>query len=136
MKMCDVPGITVNSHAPSILTVGNLPLNYEAKRIRNRLRMLIENCGGKILDISTDEGFASIRFGNIDSALRAQRRIQGEDVFGNKIKVLPPSVRGLSGRRLKNGDVSQPQSIGACGIPTPPPVLAITILFKIYIFTR
>lgn len=29
--------------------------------------------------------------------VRAQRRIQGEDVFGNKIKVLSPSVRNFSG---------------------------------------
>ncbi|XP_018577487.1 meiosis regulator and mRNA stability factor 1 [Anoplophora glabripennis] len=110
----------VNSYSPALLTVSNLPLKLETKRIRSRLRKLVENCGGKILNISSEDGIATIRFGNVDTALRAQRRIQGEDVFGSKIKVLSPSVRNFSGRKLKNGDTSQ-QSATSYGTLPPPP---------------
>nr|CAH7737791.1 unnamed protein product [Callosobruchus chinensis] len=115
--MKDIPAnrAKVTANTPSILQVSNLPLNFDPKRLRSRLRMLIENCGGKVLEIYSDEGTASIRFGNSDAALRAQRRIQGEDVYGNKIKVISPSIRNYSGNRLKSLD-------SACQeIPLPPP---------------
>lgn len=32
--------------------------------------MLIDNCGGKVLEICMEEGIASVKFGNYDSALR------------------------------------------------------------------
>ncbi|KAL1498176.1 hypothetical protein ABEB36_009016 [Hypothenemus hampei] len=37
-----------------------------------------------------------------DRTQRAQKRIQGEDVFGQKIKVSAPSVRCYTGQKLKN----------------------------------
>ncbi|CAH1954341.1 unnamed protein product [Acanthoscelides obtectus] len=46
---------------------------------------------------------------------RAQRRIQGEDVYGNKIKVISPSMRNYSGNKLKSLDSTCQE------IPMPPP---------------
>ncbi|XP_074027472.1 meiosis regulator and mRNA stability factor 1-like protein isoform X2 [Leptinotarsa decemlineata] len=106
----------VIENTPAFLTITNLPSNYDIGRLRSRLRMLTENCGGKICAISSD-GIASVRFGNLDYALRAQRRIQGEDVFGNKIKVLSPSVRNFTGRKMKNADLSYK----SYDMPPPPP---------------
>lgn len=52
------------------LTISNLPSSCTPKRLKQRLRRLIDNSGGKILELSTKEGTASIQFGNFDSALR------------------------------------------------------------------
>lgn len=60
----------LNNVTPFYLTISNLPLNYNHRRLKQRLRMLIDNSGGKILELLTEEGIASIRFGNFDSALR------------------------------------------------------------------
>ncbi|KAJ8946870.1 hypothetical protein NQ318_006780 [Aromia moschata] len=68
----DLPEYTVKvySHTPSILTLTNLPINYNYKKLRRRLLALIENCGGKILHINTEEGTANIRYENFNSAFR------------------------------------------------------------------
>lgn len=97
------------------LTITNLPKNVEVIRLKNRLRFLTENCGGKIFKINPSDGIAAIKFSNLDNALRAQRRVQGEDVFGNKIKVLSPALRNYAGHKMKNAEPSH-----VYGIAPPP----------------
>ncbi|XP_046991582.1 meiosis regulator and mRNA stability factor 1 [Schistocerca americana] len=70
---------------PVQVVVNNLPEGCEQNLIRNRLRRLSDNCGGKIAAINKTT--ATIRFPNADTANRAQKRMDGEDVYGNKIQV-------------------------------------------------
>ncbi|XP_006872021.1 PREDICTED: meiosis arrest female protein 1 isoform X1 [Chrysochloris asiatica] len=69
----------------TLLYVYNLPANKDGKSISNRLRRLSDNCGGKVLSITGCS--AVLRFINQDSAERAQKRMENEDVFGNRIIV-------------------------------------------------
>ncbi|XP_040297573.1 meiosis regulator and mRNA stability factor 1 isoform X2 [Bufo bufo] len=69
----------------TLLYVYNLPTNRDAKSISNRLRRLSDNCGGKVMSLSGSS--AILRFINQESAERAQKRMENEDVFGNRITV-------------------------------------------------
>ncbi|XP_042336704.1 meiosis regulator and mRNA stability factor 1 isoform X2 [Sceloporus undulatus] len=69
----------------TLLYVYNLPTNRDSKSVCYRLRRLSDNCGGKVLTISGSR--AILRFLNQDSAERAQKRMENEDVFGNRILV-------------------------------------------------
>ncbi|XP_038619895.1 meiosis regulator and mRNA stability factor 1 isoform X4 [Tachyglossus aculeatus] len=69
----------------TLLYVYNLPTNRDGKSVSNRLRRLSDNCGGKVLSISGSS--AILRFLNQESAERAQKRMENEDVFGNRIVV-------------------------------------------------
>ncbi|NWX08104.1 MARF1 factor, partial [Caloenas nicobarica] len=69
----------------ALLYVYNLPTNRDSKSISNRLRRLSDNCGGKVLSISGSS--AILRFLNQESAERARKRMENEDVFGNRIIV-------------------------------------------------
>ncbi|XP_053550508.1 meiosis regulator and mRNA stability factor 1 [Bombina bombina] len=69
----------------TLLYVYNLPTNRDTKSISNRLRRLSDNCGGKVMTISGSS--AILRFINQESAERAQKRMENEDVFGNRIAV-------------------------------------------------
>uniref|UniRef100_A0A670JXH9 Meiosis regulator and mRNA stability factor 1 n=1 Tax=Podarcis muralis TaxID=64176 RepID=A0A670JXH9_PODMU len=69
----------------TLLYVYNLPTNRDSKSVCYRLRRLSDNCGGKVLTISGSS--AILRFLNQDSAERAQKRMENEDVFGNRIVV-------------------------------------------------
>ncbi|KAM4698321.1 meiosis regulator and mRNA stability factor 1 isoform 2-T2 [Rhinophrynus dorsalis] len=69
----------------TLLYVYNLPTNRDTKSISNRLRRLSDNCGGKVMSISGSS--AILRFINQESAERAQKRMENEDVFGNRITV-------------------------------------------------
>uniref|UniRef100_A0A8C3CQC8 Meiosis regulator and mRNA stability factor 1 n=1 Tax=Cairina moschata TaxID=8855 RepID=A0A8C3CQC8_CAIMO len=69
----------------TLLYVYNLPTNRDSKSVSNRLRRLSDNCGGKVLSISGSS--AILRFLNQDSAERARKRMENEDVFGNRIIV-------------------------------------------------
>ncbi|XP_066545181.1 meiosis regulator and mRNA stability factor 1 isoform X2 [Amia ocellicauda] len=69
----------------TLLYVYNLPTNRDGKSISNRLRRLSDNCGGKVLSISA--GGAVLRFSSQDAAERARKRMENEDVFGNRITV-------------------------------------------------
>ncbi|XP_015265164.1 PREDICTED: meiosis arrest female protein 1 [Gekko japonicus] len=69
----------------TLLYVDNLPTNRDTKSVCYRLRRLSDNCGGKVLTISGSS--AILRFLNQDSAERAQKRMENEDVFGNRILV-------------------------------------------------
>ncbi|KAJ8363878.1 hypothetical protein SKAU_G00127090 [Synaphobranchus kaupii] len=69
----------------NLLYVYNLPTNRDGKSVSNRLRRLSDNCGGKVQSISA--GYAVLRFGSQDAAERARKRMENEDVFGNRISV-------------------------------------------------
>uniref|UniRef100_A0A8C3X8Y2 Meiosis regulator and mRNA stability factor 1 n=1 Tax=Cyanoderma ruficeps TaxID=181631 RepID=A0A8C3X8Y2_9PASS len=69
----------------TLLYVYNLPTNRDSKSVSNRLRRLSDNCGGKVLSISGSG--AILRFLNQESAERARKRMENEDVFGNRIVV-------------------------------------------------
>ncbi|XP_072124922.1 meiosis regulator and mRNA stability factor 1 isoform X1 [Mobula birostris] len=69
----------------TLLYVYNLPINRDSKQVSNRLRRLSDNCGGKVLSITGSS--AILRFTSQESAERAQKRMENEDVFGNKILV-------------------------------------------------
>ncbi|NXP73935.1 MARF1 factor, partial [Ramphastos sulfuratus] len=79
----------------TLLYVYNLPTNRDSKSISNRLRRLSDNCGGKVLSISGSS--AILRFLNQESAERAHKRMENEDVFGNRIVVsFAPKGKELS----------------------------------------
>ncbi|XP_065540254.1 meiosis regulator and mRNA stability factor 1 isoform X2 [Lathamus discolor] len=88
----------------TLLYVYNLPANRDSKSVSNRLRRLSDNCGGKVLSISGSS--AILRFLNQESAERAQKRMENEDVFGNRIAVsFTP----------KNKEVNETKSSGFVG---------------------
>ncbi|MGH0124221.1 UNVERIFIED_CONTAM: hypothetical protein FKN15_024650 [Acipenser sinensis] len=78
-----VPGKTQPCH--TLLYVYNLPTHRDGKTVSYRLRRLSDNCGGKVLSISS--GSAVLRFSSQDTAERARKRMENEDVFGNKISI-------------------------------------------------
>ncbi|XP_068942549.1 meiosis regulator and mRNA stability factor 1 isoform X4 [Petaurus breviceps papuanus] len=79
----------------TLLYVYNLPTNRDSKSVSNRLRCLSNNCGGKVLSLSRSS--AILRFLNQESAERAQKRMENEDVFGNRIIVsFTPKNKELS----------------------------------------
>uniref|UniRef100_A0AAY3ZYU8 Meiosis regulator and mRNA stability factor 1 n=1 Tax=Denticeps clupeoides TaxID=299321 RepID=A0AAY3ZYU8_9TELE len=69
----------------NLLFVRNLPTHRDAKSVSNRLRRLSDNCGGRVLGISG--GTAVLRFGSLEAAERARKRMDHEDVFGCRIRV-------------------------------------------------
>ncbi|XP_032692136.1 meiosis regulator and mRNA stability factor 1 isoform X8 [Lontra canadensis] len=78
----------------TLLYVYNLPANKDGKSVSSRLRRLSDNCGGRVLSITGRS--AILRFINQDSAERAQKRMENEDVFGNRIIVsFTPKTREL-----------------------------------------
>ncbi|XP_066869560.1 meiosis regulator and mRNA stability factor 1 isoform X8 [Kogia breviceps] len=79
------PRLPVKMPCHTLLYVYNLPANKDGKSISNRLRRLSDNCGGKVLNITGCS--AILRFINRDSAERALKRMENEDVFGNRIIV-------------------------------------------------
>ncbi|TGZ52718.1 Limkain-b1 [Temnothorax longispinosus] len=53
--------------------------------IKRRLKQLSENCGGRVVDVQSNT--AIVRFTSHSSAERAQKRMDGEYVYGSKILV-------------------------------------------------
>ncbi|XP_077131239.1 meiosis regulator and mRNA stability factor 1 isoform X3 [Ranitomeya variabilis] len=93
----------------TLLYVYNLPTSRDAKSISNRLRRLSDNCGGKVMSLSGSS--AILRFINQESAERAQKRMENEDVFGNRITVsfAPKNqeVTEAKNTNCNNGDKSK-----------------------------
>ncbi|XP_053327792.1 meiosis regulator and mRNA stability factor 1 [Spea bombifrons] len=86
----------------TLLYVYNLPTNRDSKSISNRLRRLSDNCGGKVMSISGSS--AILRFLNQESAERAQKRMENEDVFGNRISVsFVPKNKEVTETKNSNG---------------------------------
>ncbi|XP_007954668.1 meiosis regulator and mRNA stability factor 1 [Orycteropus afer afer] len=93
----------------TLLYVYNLPANKDGKSISNRLRRLSDNCGGKVLSITGCS--AILRFINQDSAERAQKRMENEDVFGNRIIVsFTPKNRELCETKSSSAIVDKVKS--------------------------
>uniref|UniRef100_A0A8D8QAS1 Meiosis arrest female protein 1 n=1 Tax=Cacopsylla melanoneura TaxID=428564 RepID=A0A8D8QAS1_9HEMI len=78
----------ITASGPAEVLVTGLPPGMDHSRIRNRLKRLSENCGGRV-GIITDYA-TTIRFPNYEFASRCQKRIDSEHVFGSKIHVGPP----------------------------------------------
>ncbi|XP_054990714.1 meiosis regulator and mRNA stability factor 1 isoform X2 [Sorex araneus] len=88
------PRLPLKVPCHTLLYVYNLPAHKDGKSVGNRLRRLSDNCGGKVLSISGCS--AVLRFLTQDSAERAQKRMENEDVFGNRIVVsFTPQNRDL-----------------------------------------
>ncbi|XP_057699411.1 meiosis regulator and mRNA stability factor 1 isoform X1 [Corythoichthys intestinalis] len=93
----DLPPRMLVKTQPSynLLYVHNLPVNCEKNQwnaVKQRLRRLSDNCGGKVLGIS--QGTAVLRFGSPEAASRARKRMENEDVFGHRISLsLSPRPR-------------------------------------------
>ncbi|XP_036923669.1 meiosis regulator and mRNA stability factor 1 isoform X6 [Sturnira hondurensis] len=100
----------------TLLYVYNLPANKDGKSISNRLRRLSDNCGGKVLSITGCS--AILRFINQDSAERAQKRMENEDVFGNRIIVsFTPKNRELCETNSPNAITDKVKSPKKLKIP-------------------
>lgn len=69
----------------NLLFVHNLPTHRDAKSVSSRLQRLSNNCGGKVLGVSGST--AVLRFASADAAERARKRMENEDVLGNRITV-------------------------------------------------
>ncbi|XP_076269320.1 meiosis regulator and mRNA stability factor 1-like protein isoform X12 [Rhynchophorus ferrugineus] len=120
--VCDVkkekPQILQDLHDSQVnlIHVSSTSKNAADEKLKQSLRRFAEfhPAPSAIILISGDINFA----GDL-SDLRAQKRIQGEDVFGNKIRVLSPSIRNFNGHKVeqKKGDKSQQVF---SGIPPPP----------------
>lgn len=65
----NLPPQKTKTPPPCYLIISNLP-QYEEKKIRNRLKLLTDNCGGRIANVSQQNGVAHIRFTNFDAAQR------------------------------------------------------------------
>ncbi|KAJ7340352.1 hypothetical protein OS493_003095 [Desmophyllum pertusum] len=80
------PKAPEESGLSSELLVLNLPMGKDVTQVKNRLKKLSDNCGGKVVSIS---GRTSVlRFPNPASAARARKRMDKEDVFGSTIQVV------------------------------------------------
>ncbi|KAM3916124.1 meiosis regulator and mRNA stability factor 1 isoform 2-T2 [Leptodactylus fuscus] len=103
------PRLPLRPQCHTLLYVYNLPTNRDAKSISNRLRRLSDNCGGKVMTISGNN--AILRFLNQETAERAQKRMENEDVFGNRITVSFESqhrdVTEVKNSSCNNGDKSK-----------------------------
>ncbi|XP_026789141.3 meiosis regulator and mRNA stability factor 1 isoform X3 [Pangasianodon hypophthalmus] len=69
----------------NLLFVHNLPTHRDSKSVSSRLQRLSNNCGGKVLGVSG--GTAVLRFASAEAAERARKRMENEDVLGNRITV-------------------------------------------------
>ncbi|XP_058537181.1 meiosis regulator and mRNA stability factor 1 isoform X2 [Ochotona princeps] len=103
------PRLPLKMPCHTLLYVYNLPANKDGKSISNRLRRLSDNCGGKVLSITGCS--AILRFINQDSAERAQKRMENEDVFGNRIIVsFTPKSRELCEAKSSNATADKVKS--------------------------
>ncbi|GLH10689.1 Limkain-b1 [Gryllus bimaculatus] len=81
-------GAIKQSNQPVEVIVYNLPAEKDSNSVKSRLRQLSDNCGGRVTALK--QTCATIRFTSFDVANRAQKRMDGEDVFGHKIQVSVP----------------------------------------------
>lgn len=82
------------------LEVTNLPSGVYEKKIQSRLKKLSENCGGRVVSVCKD--VAVLRFKCHNDAAKARTRMEGEDVYGNKIKVDFPQA-SQTNSNISNG---------------------------------
>ncbi|XP_069956762.1 meiosis regulator and mRNA stability factor 1 isoform X4 [Cherax quadricarinatus] len=90
--------------------VSNLPDGVEEYAIRRRLNILSANCGGKVGRVRVN--CATIYFQTPELATRAKKRLDGEDVFGNKINCsFGKSSEKEGSPKIKCGKFLQQQSL-------------------------
>ncbi|XP_077300807.1 meiosis regulator and mRNA stability factor 1-like protein isoform X2 [Arctopsyche grandis] len=85
--------------------VSGLPVtNWTWSTLARRLKQLASNLGGKVISINPPN--AVVRFQTVHQTLRAIKRMNGEDVFGQKIRVVPSikSVRSSSDEGYQTGN--------------------------------
>ncbi|KAK3091075.1 hypothetical protein FSP39_016962 [Pinctada imbricata] len=88
----DLPQRTAegNSDDGTELEVFDYPIHIPPKKIHRRLKTISVNCGGRV--ISVTERVAVVRFACHNDAAKAKKRMEGEDVYGGKIKVKFPDT--------------------------------------------
>lgn len=88
----DLPPRNAIQDCESMVVVSNLPTTQHLPKsaIRNRLSQLFENTGGRVQHVFGKS--ASVSFRNQDMARRALKRLDGEDVFGNKITIREKAI--------------------------------------------
>ncbi|KAL8579349.1 hypothetical protein ACOMHN_026714 [Nucella lapillus] len=98
--MADLPPRT-----PALKSVQNLqlvmrgyPPTIALELIRKRLTNLSNNCGGRVYPVTKEEAW--ITFPTQDALHRAKRRLEGEDVYGQKISVSTAVVDDVTMSRL------------------------------------
>lgn len=52
------------------ILISNLPTNYDKNKLKNRLRLLSDNCGGRVVNIDREKGRAILKFTSLDFAVR------------------------------------------------------------------
>ncbi|KAL7299894.1 hypothetical protein TKK_0007222 [Trichogramma kaykai] len=75
------------------ILVNNLPEDKETSKIKHRLKQLSYNCGGRVIQIRSN--MAVVRFTSQELAERAEKRMQGELVFNQKINVKCLKVKDI-----------------------------------------
>ncbi|XP_015588590.1 meiosis regulator and mRNA stability factor 1 isoform X2 [Cephus cinctus] len=103
------------------LLVYNLPKDKDVVAIKRRLKQLSSNSGGRVIGVYSNS--ATVRFTSHDCAIRAQKRMDGEHVFGSEIFVrfpknkeaYPGKIRGSSLAR----EYTASDSEAAAGSPRP-----------------
>ncbi|CAG7709874.1 unnamed protein product [Allacma fusca] len=119
-------------HFPMDVVVSELPLMKNVNKIKTRLKKLSDNCGGKVMSIQGQ--FAILRFPNKEAALSFQlatKRMNGEDVFGSKIRVLYSSqveVSPVQQQQQQQSMVQLPQQpiIGIASMTGGPAMTAVS----------
>eukprot|EP00118_Oscarella_pearsei_P023194 m.274440 g.274440 ORF g.274440 m.274440 type:complete len:563 (+) comp40584_c0_seq78:157-1845(+) len=103
---------TVAVQQETELLVKNFPPSCDLNKVKNRLSKLSANCGGRVKSVY--KGTAVLKFTSMELAVRAKKRMDGEDVFGSKIKIttLPP----------KQG--KKPDAVNMADLPSKPPPTA------------
>ncbi|KAG1704422.1 Meiosis regulator and mRNA stability factor 1 [Nymphon striatum] len=82
------------------LEITNLPANKDSKSVKSRLKRLSDNCGGKVKLLTADMAYLS--FTNEELTMRAHKRMNGEDVMGNKISVNFPKPSEIERKKEKS----------------------------------
>eukprot|EP00731_Ephydatia_muelleri_P029167 Em0020g811a len=109
--------------------IGDGPKMVERRKIQARLSVLCDNCGGKVREVNVKKRTAVIVFRSVEAAMKAQKRMTGEDVYGSKILV--KVQRSAHTARKKGFTPAPPQPLaaglqgaalpyGAQGGPLPP----------------
>ncbi|KAK9739275.1 NYN domain [Popillia japonica] len=112
----NLPVLKAKSSSQYEVMISNLPIKLDKNKLKNRLKLLSDNCGGRVINVNNEKGRAILRFSTLDFAVRAQRRLRGEDVYGSKIGVANPTTvrdspsRSYTGRKSKSADAYQMQA--------------------------
>ncbi|XP_034248491.1 meiosis regulator and mRNA stability factor 1 isoform X2 [Thrips palmi] len=102
-------GAFKSGNQPMEVIVSNLPQDKDLSKVKNRLKKLSDNCGGRVGHIIYDR--AVIRFPTVEFASRAQKRMDGQDVLGNKIFVSRPQKASVKDQESPFKSLSDRQRV-------------------------